>query len=180
MSLAYDTYLQEHIANVRKGYDWLYKNLPEVLMLDEYRYDNILTHDASKYEPEEYLAYDAYFYGKNRSYGVLEEYNLAWLRHQHQNPHHWQYWVLINDEDGVQPLDIPYPYLIEMICDWWSFSWKSGNPYEIFDWYEKKALFMILSNGTRALVEWVLSEIKENCWRFRVNEIQRCMSEYDE
>ena len=33
-------------------------------------------------------------------------------------------------------LEMPYDYIIEMICDWWSFSWQSGNLYEIFKWYE--------------------------------------------
>lgn len=86
----------------------------------------------------------------------------AWLHHIHENPHHWQYWVLVNDdpEEGAIALDIPYKYVIEMICDWWSFSWKTGNLYEIFDWYDAHKNHMILSEYTRELVEEILEKIK--------------------
>lgn len=48
-----------------------------------------------------------------------------------------------------------------MICDWWSFSWKSGNLYTIFDWYDEHKNYMILSDDTRKIVEDILSKIKE-------------------
>lgn len=54
---------------------------------------------------------------------------------------------------------MPYQYVIEMICDWWSFSFNSDNLYEIFDWYEKHK-GMVLHEKTRALVEDILSRIK--------------------
>ena len=92
-------------------------------------------HDASKYTPAEYDAYDKYFYG-DKTKKVEENFNIAWLHHIHNNPHHWQHWVLVNDEDGPRALEIPKEYVIEMICDWWAFSHKSGNLYEIFDWYK--------------------------------------------
>lgn len=160
MSWEYDDYLQEHIENVKKGFDWLNEHL-SVLLPQNYDYSNLNRHDASKYWPEEYRAYDAYFYGKNKSYSVKQNFNYAWLHHIHQNPHHWQYWVLVNDEDGTAALNIPYPYIIEMICDWWSFSWKTGNLYEIFEWYESHKNTMILSEKTRTTVEDILSKIKE-------------------
>ena len=56
---------------------------------------------------------------------------------------------------------MPYNYIIEMICDWWAFSWKSGNLYEIFDWYDKHKEYMILHNSTRKSVEYILNRIKE-------------------
>ena len=161
MSTEYDIYLEEHRKNVQKGFEWLATYLPELLMTDEYRYDNILNHDTSKFDPEEYEAYDRYFYGRSRSYQVVQDFNNAWLHHIHHNPHHWQHWVLINDEpgEGIKPLDIPYPYIIEMICDWWSFSWKTGNLYIIFDWYDDHKLYMIMTDGVRGIVEYILDEI---------------------
>nr|DAE02562.1 MAG TPA: hypothetical protein [Siphoviridae sp. ctmYS12] len=30
-------------------------------------------------------------------------------------------------------MDMPYNYIIEMICDWWAFSWNKGNLQEIFN-----------------------------------------------
>lgn len=103
MSFQYDQYLARHRANVKRGFDWLSENLPGLMT-------NTLTagwntefaHDQSKNEPDEYEAYDAYFYGNNRSYEVVQRYQRAWLLHIHRNPHHWQHWVLIHDdmEDG--------------------------------------------------------------------------------
>lgn len=158
MSIEYDNYIIEHKNNVVAAAEWLRRN-----QLIDYTGFRFWDHDNSKYAKEEYDAYDAYFYGGTKTKEVKEAFNYAWLAHIHNNPHHWQYWVLINDdpEEGTIALDIPYKYVIEMICDWWSFSWKTGNLYEIFDWYDAHKKRMILSEHTRELVEEILEEIKE-------------------
>ena len=161
MSAEYDRYLIEHKNNVKKGYEWLSQHLPS--LVNGFGEWNInFAHDASKSERDEYEAYDAYFYGKNRSYQVVQDYNRAWLFHIHRNPHHWQYWVLINDDpnEGEILLDMPMEYIIEMICDWWSFSWKTGNLYEIFNWYEERKEYIKLSKRTRNIVENILDNIR--------------------
>lgn len=163
MSKEYDLYLEEHKSNVAKGYRWIEENLPEVLYGNyDYEHQICFAHDASKSDPEEYVAYDNYFYSNNRSYSVVSSFNHAWLRHIHNNPHHWQYWILHNDEpsEGEIILDMSYIYIIEMICDWWAFSWKSGNLGEIFEWYSKHKDYMKLSNNTRKTVESILDKIK--------------------
>ena len=163
MSSEYNDYLNSHISNVNQAYDWLRVNLPEIAYFDcgftSLNYFG--NHDSSKYCQEEYDAYDAYFYGP-MSKEVEENFNYAWLHHIHENPHHWQYWVLINDdpEEGTVALDIPYKYVIEMICDWWSFSWKNSDLYEIFDWYDAHKKRIILSKNTRELVDDILDQIK--------------------
>ena len=118
-------------------------------------------HDQSKYDKEEYDAYDKYFYG-NRSYEVVQNFNYAWLQHIHKNPHHWQHWILINDDSdlGIVALEIPLNYIIEMICDWWSFSWRSGNLYEIFDWYAKHRDGMQMNDTSRKIIEDILNKIR--------------------
>lgn len=165
MSLAYDNYLDQHKGNVRKGFEWIRENLPELI---EDRGDNLewqicFNHDISKNEPDEYAAYDWYFYGGNRSYQVVQNFNKAWLLHIHRNPHHWQHWVLINDDpnEGEIILDMDYVYILEMICDWWAFSWNSGDLTEIFKWYDQHKDYMKLSDKTRATVEDILHKIKE-------------------
>lgn len=166
MSKEYDLYLEQHRADVRKGYEWLRENLPEVVSVFpkgcNAERQICFEHDKSKNDLEEYEAYDAYFYGGNRSYVVVENFRYAWLRHIHANPHHWQYWVLHNDEpdEGVKVMDMPYNYIIEMICDWWSFSWKTGNLYEIFNWYEEHKSHIMLSDWTRIKVEEILTDIR--------------------
>ena len=56
---------------------------------------------------------------------------------------------------------MPPEYVYEMIADWWSFSFKSGNLREIFSWYEKHVPGMILHPKTKNLVEGILGQIKE-------------------
>lgn len=165
MSKEYDLYLEEHKSNVAKGYHWIEENLPEVLEgcpEADLEHQICFAHDASKSELDEYIAYDKYFYGGNRSFQVVHEFNYAWLKHIHRNPHHWQYWVLINDDpkEGEIIMDMPKQYIIEMICDWWAFSWKEGNLGEIFKWYNKHKDYMKLSNNTRKTVESILDKIE--------------------
>ena len=158
MSKKYDEYLIDHIGAVKKAYSWLIEHFPDIL--DKMgNYSGIIDrHDNSKYSIEEYDQYDRYFYG-NKSNKVVSEFNYAWLHHIHNNPHHWQYWVLQHDDEPEEALEMPYWYVIEMICDWWSFSFRSGKLDEIFDWYEKHK-DMKLHENTRKLVEDILDRIK--------------------
>ena len=86
MSFQYDQYLARHRANVKRGFDWLSENLPG-LMTNTLTagWNTEFSHDQSKNEPDEYEAYDAYFYGNNRSYEVVQRYQRAWLLHIHRN-----------------------------------------------------------------------------------------------
>ena len=160
MSFAYDQYLKEHRENVKNALEWMKENLPTVIdgFTMEDALSNVEHHDESKYSKDEYPAYDAYFYGGNKSYDVVQEFNVAWLKHIHNNPHHWQYWVLYNDDplEGMRALDMPLVYIYEMIADWWSFSWRSGNLTEIFKWYEEHSGYIMLSTRTRLIVEDIL------------------------
>ena len=167
MSKEYDLYLQEHKNNVKKGFEWIIHNLSSIIPNDinigDLEWQICINHDLSKSDKEEYDSYDKYFYGGNRSYEVVQNFNTAWLRHIHKNKHHWQHWILINDEpnEDMIILDMPYEYIIEMICDWWTFSWRNGDLTEIFDWYDKHKDYMKLSDKTRKTVENILSKIKD-------------------
>ena len=182
MSLAYDEYLNEHIKYVNKSLQWMQDNLcgtsafvPQVL---EMAIENARRHDESKTQLDEYRAYDAYFYGGNRSYKVCQDFDRAWLLHQHRNHHHWQYWVLINDDPGeddngtpykhfgsnVRALSMPLEYVYEMIADWWSFSWMNGNLFEIFGWYNAHHNYQIIHPATRC----VINDILEAMWNFLI------------
>jgi hypothetical protein len=160
MSKEYNKYLQDHRNNVATAFYWIQTNLPELLVGD-FDYDRQITaaHDKSKSDVEEYKAYDDYFYGPDQSFAVKQAFNYAWIDHIHKNPHHWQYWVLNNDDGTEEVLDIPYNYLIEMICDLWSFGFKDNNLNEIFDYYNKNKSTMKLSDRTRMQVEYILKQI---------------------
>ena len=163
MSKEYDEYLRDHIMCVQIGFSWIEKNLPELLPIGK-NFDNFGRHDESKRSVAEYDAYDQYFYGGNKEdKDVKDAFDLAWLHHIHENPHHWQHFVLFEDEGGVnkpKPLPMPYHYILEMICDWWAFSWKSGNLYEIFDWYKDHEGKMLLEAGTKKKVDDILDKIR--------------------
>lgn len=173
MSEKYDEYLKMHRDNVYTAFIWLVNNVPDIfdrgdqndtnefkaLVEHQVRYE----HDRSKWSEAEYEAYDAYFYGNNKSYEVINNFNRAWLHHIHHNPHHWQHWILINDDpkEGEILLDIPDNYIIEMICDWMSFSMKVGDLNELFKWYKEHSQYMKLSDYTRIRVDDILQRIKE-------------------
>lgn len=165
MSREYDNYLAEHKGNVARGFHWIQEHLPELIPAEDgidYEHQICFAHDKSKNESDEYDAYDAYFYGRNRSFQVVQDFNYAWLNHIHRNPHHWQHWILLNDEpnEGEIILDIPYHYILEMICDWWTFSWAKGDLTEIFNWYDQHKSYMKLSEKTRKTVEDILWKIR--------------------
>lgn len=155
MSAEYSNYIVTHVENVKKAYNWL----KDHKIISEELASQIDSHDLSKYSTEEYEAYDNYFYGKQTE-KVKADFNYAWLHHIHNNPHHWQHWVLINDDDGTYALEMPKEYVIEMLSDWWAFSHESGNLYKIFDWYKDHAKNMILHKNTKKLVEDILGKIK--------------------
>ena len=167
MSKEYDDYLNEHIGAVRKAAAWMVDNLKVIRgmrPLDAHAFEECVeNHDRSKWDDAEYGAYDAYFYGKRD----VDAFNRAWLHHIHHNKHHWQHWLLMNDdgkyrEPGkVVALEMPKAYALEMVADWWSFSWRTGNLEEVFDWYEEHRDNIILHQNTREFVEAVLYEIRE-------------------
>lgn len=164
MSSRYNEYIVEHKKNVKMAFDWLYKNLSGITSENIWNNSKVLVekHDDSKYDKDEYDAYDTYFYG-SKSYQATVDFEIAWLKHIHKNPHHWQHWILHHDDPNKPYTFLPMPteYIIEMICDWWSFSWKTGNLYEIFQWYEEHKHQMLLNTETRAQVEKILETIKD-------------------
>lgn len=163
----YKRYTKQHVGNVRKGYNWLKKNLPQ-LFADKSKFQNdslktmqrtIRNHDKSKYSKEEMPAYDAHFYHKDKE--KPGEFQKAWNHHQKFNKHHWQYWLITKFDGSTEALDMPEENIIEMICDWWAFSWAKDNLYEIFNFYRDNKSKMILSKATRAELERILSMMKK-------------------
>ncbi|MCM1363419.1 MAG: DUF5662 family protein [Ruminococcus sp.] len=166
MSVQYNKYLSDHKRYVMAAFYFLKDNLPE--LFDEIDDVNGLEkqicqdHDMSKYNEDEYKAYDAWFYGnKNkRSFKVSEDFDRAWLIHIHRNPHHWQHWVLNHDSGKETVIEMPYNYIIEMICDWWSFSWSKSNVREIFEWYDTNKKKFKMHPNTVKTVNLILNKIE--------------------
>ena len=177
MSIEYDEYLNEHVGAVQKGWQWMETNLMPRLMdwiKANYKADEfdifdveklVAEHDRSKIEPDEYYFYDDYFYLRknNRSAEVVDNFHRAFLMHMHRNPHHWQYWVMSADNKGEPSrcIEMPLAYIFEMICDWWSFSWRKDDLTEIFKWWDDHKDYIQLHKKTRKAVEKILEEMKK-------------------
>ena len=151
MSKQYDEYLREHISAVKACWGLLIRSSIAFGGIE------LTDHDLSKYTDDEYSAYDDYFYPKTDDKDVLaiikKRFKDAWLHHQNTNKHHWQYWVLINDEDRIKPLEMPRDSIYEMVADWGSFAYQKKDGDELLKWYESHKDKMILHERTRKDVE---------------------------
>ena len=128
-----------------------------------------LLHDLSKFLPDEFFPYANHFYGRRGGDETGsckltdtgdKASDFAWLLHQKRNRHHWQWWILAEDEGGLKILEICEPYLTEMICDWIGagkaqghFSPKEDRYFETRRWYQKNGSRMNLDETTRQKVE---------------------------
>ena len=148
----YRKYIIEHKDRVTKFASWLKENCPEVFdSVDLNAFDEVIAeHDESKFSEEEFEAYAQYFYGtKDNDF----EFNEAWKHHYLNNPHHPEYWL------GE---DMPYIYILEMICDWGSFSIDKGDLKELSDFYYNKAENdpeKNLSDATKEIIHDLLIKI---------------------
>lgn len=156
----------------------------------------LIVHDFSKFSRAEWGAYVHNFYGESavdealRLCGVTQifpndpnytefcdtlrdvkerrrvAFDLAWLHHQHRNPHHWQHWILREDSGSIKVLVMPLDYVLEMVADWIGAGSKIAQrgvtleqcARETAAWYTKNAHLMQMREQTRMLVESLLTE----------------------
>lgn len=164
MSKEYDDYLIEHKKAVESCLRLLAKEPSYVKNLNTDKITSIAHyHDISKYGADEYDGYDCYFYGvKDERPEVKEKFDLAWLHHIHNNPHHWQYWVLVEDDNGApKALKIPEVYIVEMVADWGSFAYRKKLPLELREWYDAHKDKIIMHPESRAKVELLVDDLVE-------------------
>lgn len=128
-----------------------------------------VVHDWSKFLPSEWIPYAYAFYNKDGSRkdprtenttlevsSLGNNFRAAWNSHQKHNPHHWQYWVLINDEDGISPLEIPETYVREMLADWEGAGRAITGKADPSGWYVRNYNKFMMHEKTRKLVEDLL------------------------
>lgn len=119
-----------------------------------------IIHDLSKFRISEFFAYSNYFdkykprdksgYYKPTDTGDVN-FDIAWLKHTRRNPHHWQYWVLLDDDGTYKVFEMPLNIRKEMICDWIG-AGKAQNKPDTKEWYLQNRHRMVLGKETR---EWV-------------------------
>jgi hypothetical protein len=129
-----------------------------------------IMHDMSKLLPDEFGPYAEYFYGDKPNHyrgfhngGDDQEFDKAWLKHIHRNPHHHQYYVLRKDDGTSIALEMPDVFVKEMCADWCGAGRAQNKPYNENDpyketrgWYLENRDKMTLHPKTKEEVEFIL------------------------
>lgn len=163
----YEHYLREHISAVQQAYYDIFEDViltesdltvEDITKLE----DNIRNHDNSKYYDEEFYPYLHWFYPEIETEKNRTEFDYACLHHYHHNPHHWNHWILNDDEDKDtdRVLDMPEIYVIEMLCDWQSFS-KKNPESTAYQWWIDNQNKMKMTENTISLVNKYIKYCKE-------------------
>ena len=144
-----------------------------IACLKEGQYLHAITHDLSKFRLSEFSPYVNYFYGdikkgrdKTGYYKPTDTgdraFDFAWLLHQKRNRHHWQWWILPEDEGGIKVLPMPHHYLIQMLCDWQGAGKEQKATTTVNQWYYKNKSKMQFNEITQMVLEKMLEKQKWN------------------
>ena len=126
-----------------------------------------LVHDLSKFSPTEFLESSRYYTGtispiircKNET-GMSK----AWLHHKGRNKHHYEYWQ-DNFDNGVEHLQMPYKYALELICDYLAagktYSNQEFSYYSEYLWWGEKRRVAAMHPHTKQFVEIMLKTMKD-------------------
>ena len=134
-----------------------------------------VVHDWHKFLPSEWFPYVGYFYGEDypeyktvstyqkTHYGdkwtkewAQERFNKAWLHHIHFAPHHWQHWVLREDDGETKVLFMPWKYQREMLADWRGAGRAINGRDDTSQWYTENKGRMMLHPSVR---DWIEDEL---------------------
>jgi hypothetical protein len=122
----------------------------------------LLIHDWSKLTPAEWFPYVASFYGaQGRTPTVRAAFDRAWLHHQHRNPHHWQHWLLQEDDGDLKTLRMPRKLACEMVADWMGAGRAITGRWEVGSWFEANAHKIRLHEDTLIQVENLIDEMRD-------------------
>jgi|SRR6056300_15336 len=88
----------------------------------------LVIHDWTKFTLAEAPHYGRQFFGDQSD---PLGFSYAWLHHQRNNPHHWEYWIPITGHNrggfgDLEPLPMPEWAVREMVADWMG----AGRAYE--------------------------------------------------
>ena len=138
-----------------------------------------IIHDWQKFLPCEWFPYVAYFYGnypkfdpndsgkwvRRGYYGpttrdIQPAFDRAWLHHQHYGPHHWQHWLLREDDGDVKALAMPERFVREMVADWIGAGQALGKgKNDAYGWYQAHKAMYVVHPDTQRQVEALLNEV---------------------
>lgn len=129
-----------------------------------------LTHDLSKFSPEEFWVSCRMYQGTrspNEAERELKGYSSAWIHHKGVNKHHFEHWTDYNPvTKKVEPVKMPIEYVIEMFCDrvaaskvYMGKNYNDNSPLEYFEHAKGRR---IIHPETSDLLEKLLIMLAEN------------------
>ena len=124
----------------------------------------LIIHDWQKFTPTEWNPYVLTFYG-GWKYGarprwLVSAFDSAWLHHIHLGPHHWQYWVLQNDDGSTKAIEMPDKYRREMLADWRGAGRAIFGDDNTREWYLENKNRMVFHPKTREWIEHQLGGLR--------------------
>ncbi len=128
-----------------------------------------LTHDLSKYSPEEFLISSAMYQGTrspNEGERDTKGYSSAWMHHKGRNKHHFEYWTDYDPKTRkMSPVKMPIIYVAEMFCDrvaaskvYMGDEYNDGAPLAYFD---KGRNTRMIHPTTSKLLEKLLTMLRD-------------------
>jgi len=132
-----------------------------------------ICHDLSKFLPSEFIPYAQFFYGNGNNIksrrdktGYYKPYDtgdpsfdFAWLLHQKRNDHHWQWWILPEDDGGTKIMPMSINAIKELVCDWIGAGMAISGREDPWPWYQANKEKMQLHPDTRRVIEMSLDAI---------------------
>jgi hypothetical protein len=128
-----------------------------------------LTHDLSKYSPEEFLVGARYYQGVRSPNAAEREdkgYSEAWMHHKGRNKHHWEYWSDMSRETKrYEPVPMPRRYLVEMVMDRRAacliYQGKDYTPASALNYYLRSKERNLMHPSTQKELEFVLTMLRD-------------------
>ena len=128
-----------------------------------------LTHDLSKYSPEEFWVGAKYYQGVRSPNAAEREdkgYSSAWMHHKGRNKHHWEYWNDMSWETKrYEPVPMPRNYLVEMVMDRRAacliYQGKNYTPASPLNYYLRSKERSLMHPDTQRELEFVLTMLRD-------------------
>lgn len=118
----------------------------------------LVIHDWSKFTSAEWGPYVRKFYDPDRA--RPDEFERAWLHHQHRNPHHWQHWLLREDSGTIKLLPMPDSLVREMVADWMGAGRAITGRWDVGSWWEGNRDRIRLHSEVEQLIVRLIDEVQ--------------------
>lgn len=138
----------------------------------------LIIHDWHKLLPDEFFPYVESFYGdydyNDRPQKVKDDFDLAWLKHQRRNDHHWQAWLLQEDDGGLKKIEMSDDAVHEMVADWMGAGRAIRGHWNLEPWFLDNHEKIKLHKNSWADVSFILSDRYRRVSTIAWEKAERC------